>query len=56
MTDDSPSPIDDLLDVLDLRDVGTAHIAVTDVAGDDAAAVHSFALAEKSAATRRAKR
>ncbi|MCU1536620.1 MAG: Choloyl-CoA hydrolase [Humibacillus sp.] len=39
MTDSSPSraPIDDLLDVLDLRDVGTAHIAVTDVAGNDAA-------------------
>ncbi|TQM58596.1 acyl-CoA thioesterase [Humibacillus xanthopallidus] len=39
MTDDSPalSPIDDLLDVLDLKDVGTAHISVTDVAGRDAA-------------------
>ena len=39
MTDDSPalSPIDDLLDVLDLRDVGTARISVTDVAGRDAA-------------------
>jgi acyl-CoA thioesterase II len=39
VTDDSPalSPIDDLLDVLDLKDVGTAHISVTDVAGRDAA-------------------
>ena len=39
MTDTSPalSPIDDLLDVLDLRDVGTARISVTDVAGRDAA-------------------
>lgn len=30
-------PIDDLIDVLTLKDVGTAHIAVTDVAGRDAA-------------------
>ena len=39
MTDDVPvlTPIDDLLDVLDLKDVGTAHIAVTDVRGRDAA-------------------
>jgi acyl-CoA thioesterase-2 len=39
VTDDSPalSPIDDLLDVLDLKDVGTAQICVTDVAGRDAA-------------------
>jgi acyl-CoA thioesterase II len=39
VTDDSPalSPIDDLLDVLALRDVGTARISVTDVAGRDAA-------------------
>jgi acyl-CoA thioesterase-2 len=39
VTDDSPtlSPIDDLLDVLDLKDVGTAQISVTDVAGRDAA-------------------
>ena len=42
MTDDfrSPaalSPVDDLLDVLDLKDVGTAHISVTDVLGRDAA-------------------
>jgi len=39
VTDDSRalSPIDDLLEVLDLKDVGTAHISVTDVAGRDAA-------------------
>jgi len=30
-------PIEDLIDVLTLKDVGTAHIAVTDVAGRDAA-------------------
>ncbi|MGW5239165.1 acyl-CoA thioesterase [Monashia sp. NPDC004114] len=39
MTDELPvlSPIDDLIDVLTLKDVGTAHIAVTDVRGRDAA-------------------
>ena len=39
MTDEPPvlSPIDDLIDVLTLKDVGTAHIAVTDVLGRDAA-------------------
>jgi acyl-CoA thioesterase-2 len=31
------TPIDDLIDVLTLKDVGTAHIAVTDVRGRDAA-------------------
>jgi acyl-CoA thioesterase-2 len=38
VTDDPPalSPIDELLAVLDLKDVGTAHISVTDVAGRDA--------------------
>lgn len=30
------TPLEDLLDVLDLKDVGTAHIAVTDVQGRDA--------------------
>jgi acyl-CoA thioesterase-2 len=39
VTDDLPvlMPIDDLIDVLTLKDVGTAHIAVTDVRGRDAA-------------------
>ena len=39
MTDELPvlSPIDDLIDVLTLKDVGNAHIAVTDVLGRDAA-------------------
>jgi acyl-CoA thioesterase-2 len=39
VTDELPvlSPIDDLIDVLTLKDVGNAHIAVTDVLGRDAA-------------------
>jgi len=39
VTDELPvlTPIDDLIDVLTLKDVGTAHIAVTDVRGRDAA-------------------
>ncbi|MGO4603605.1 acyl-CoA thioesterase [Terrabacter sp. 2YAF2] len=43
MTADAPSeprplpPLDDLIEVLTLEDVGTAHIAVTDVQGRDAA-------------------
>ena len=39
MTDEiaALTPIEDLIDVLTLRDVGTAHIAVTDVRGRDAA-------------------
>ena len=39
MTDDLPTltPINDLIDVLTLKDVGTAQIAVTDVRGRDAA-------------------
>jgi acyl-CoA thioesterase-2 len=39
VTDETPAlpPLDDLLDVLTLRELGTAHIAVTGIEGQDAA-------------------